>query len=111
MTAPSTRGPGVSGGTRRLQHAADRWYVLGAAEMDAARAVVAEDMQRQRARMVNADAGTPQPKRAWPMATRRSTCMRCNFLELCRDDFPVAPEREPWSLTDDDAPLRPGAAS
>lgn len=77
-----------------LQRAADRWYALGPAELTAARAVVAEDMARQRGLMTDASRGIPQPKAMWALAGNRGACRSCNFLELCREDLALSSARD-----------------
>lgn len=62
-------------------------------------------------RWVDATSGVPQPKRNRCLASRRRTCTRCNYFELCRDELtPIADRARAIRMTQEDG-HRPGTAS
>lgn len=65
----------------------DRWYVFDADVLAQARATIAADVARQRARMADPATARPLPKAAWPLASDRRHCAACNFFALCRTEL------------------------
>ncbi len=65
----------------------ERWITITLEDMAKAQAVVRADIETQRGFYTDLARGLLQPPSSFSLAADTQACVRCNFLELCRDEL------------------------